>query len=78
MWDIFNELLSLEYIHRNYVRKARKKVIKLKQRNSVPDYLKEFRNFILAIPDVNEVKYVDNICPSLKPQGDDCSCNVWS
>ena len=68
VWEEFKNAVTQEFIPFDSVQRSRDKLRRLTQRFSVAAYLAEFRNVILAIPQMTEDEKVDRFCQGLKPQ----------
>lgn len=53
-WAEFKELIVKEFVPDDHVRRSRDKLRKLKQTTSVSNFLSDFRNLVLTIPDMTD------------------------
>lgn len=67
-WIEFENAVEKEFIPFDSAQRARDKLRRLTQRYSVAAFLAEFRNTVLAIPNMTEDEKVDRFCQGLKPQ----------
>ena len=67
-WIEFENAVAKEFVPFDSAQRARDKLRRLTQRYSVAAFLAEFRNTILAIPNMTEDEKVDRFCQGLKPQ----------
>ena len=65
-WDTFKAALRKEFIPEDHVRRARDKFRRLRQLSSVAQYLAEFRNLCLVIPDFHQSEKLDKFISGLK------------
>ena len=66
-WESFKLLVETEFVPQDSVVRARDKMNKLRQKQSVALYLAEFRNTIIDIPDMSEGEKLARFCEGLKP-----------
>ena len=66
-WEAFKLLVETEFVPQDSTIRARDRLNKLKQRRSVADYLSEFRNVVIDIPDMSEGEKLARFTEGLKP-----------
>ncbi len=64
----FQNILIAEFVPLNFRREARNKLRGLRQQASVDDYVTEFRNTELHIPNMADDEKFDRFCEGLKPE----------
>lgn len=66
-WQEFKQALMAEFLPEDHIRRARDRLRRVKQKGSASEYIAEFRNIILAVPDISEGEKFDRFIEGLKP-----------
>lgn len=65
-WQEFKQALLNEFLPEDHVRRARDRLRATKQKGSVSKYISEYRNVILAVPDISEGEKFERFVDGLK------------